>query len=450
MEQPPSPANMPTHWRSVREMHLIGMKSIRTEIDGNQFMQFNEADLIVRMEELKKHYTKFEQAHTIYRLCVKLSSDVFYTSVTKMYLRLVAKIENRIQELSKEVQSRMQPQANSTMNNTDQHVVRVETNRRPQIGKFSGKSADWPGFRDVFLAEVDRKDYEPVMKLIYLREACVDKAARILGTWQLTAANYKLAWESMLHAFDDDYQVLHGILDDMYNVKPAEHESNDDLQEILNVLNNSRRQLHAMATPQVLEEQLFIHYATRRMAPSTQDAWEQYRNRERVVGLTGIEEMKQFLHYKTRMHTQQSNLDSKVQAEKRVRPPHNGAVRSTSSNQRGKPYDRNASTREAGKSDSYGFGPPTSCIMTGCDQVHYLGQCPVFRRLSFADRLEIVKENRLCRCCLMTGHMSAVCKKRGCSNCPDARFKHHYHLCSKTVKNEPPKKEWPKPVQTTQ
>lgn len=187
------------HWHSVREMHLTALKSMRTIIDGERFGQLSEADLHIRAEELRKDFNKFEESHTMYRSFVKLSSDVFYTSVNKMYLRLLANVENRIREMEKEEQSRTQPQANSTMNNTDQPVVRVETNRRPQIGKFNGNSSDWPGFRDVFRAEVDRRDYEPVMKLIYLRDACVDKAARILGTWQLTAANYKLAWESMLH-----------------------------------------------------------------------------------------------------------------------------------------------------------------------------------------------------------------------------------------------------------
>lgn len=72
---------------------------------------------------------------------------------------------------------------------------------------------------DVFLAEVDRKDYEQVMKLIYLRDAFTGKVALILGTWQLMAANYQLAWDSMMHAFDDHYQVLHGILDEISTVK---------------------------------------------------------------------------------------------------------------------------------------------------------------------------------------------------------------------------------------
>lgn len=88
--------------------------------------------------------------------------------------------------------------------------------------------------------------------------------------------------------------------------------------------------------------------------------------------------------------------------------------------------------------------------MTGCGQVHYIGQCHTFRRLAFSNKLAVVEESRLCRCCLMAGHMSAVCKKRGCSNCSDVRLGHHFHLCSKNVKNVPADRETPKPAQIPQ
>lgn len=420
----------------IREMHLNALKALRTEISGDGFPEFTPGDLMVRAEQLRDHYAKMEAAHSRYRQINVQSSNTIYENARGQYVKMLAKVENRIKELNREEHSRTQPTANSTMMSQEQLVYRVDTNRRPQIGKFNGSPADWPGFRDVFLAEVDRKNIEPVMKLIYLRDACVDKAARILGTWQLTAVNYPLAWESMKHAFDDEYQVVHGILNEMYKVQPAERESIDDMQEILNVLNNSRRQLLSMTTPQVLEEQMFMHYATRRMAPTTRDAWEQYRNREKTTGLTSLDEMKQFLYHKTRMHIQ-SSASPVPQKSSNVK----SASKGNSISHNAKPYERNRSTRDEGRPDSFGFGPPSACIMTGCGLTHYLGQCMNFRRLTFADRLEVVKENQLCRCCLMTGHMASICKKRGCSNCPDAKYKHHYFLCSKAPKIEPPKRE---------
>lgn len=431
---------------SLREMHLNALKMIRNDINNEEtFLAFTAADLTVRAELLRSHYEKMEKAHTLYRQCAMLSSDKVYIKAQRDFMSSLAKLETRIKELNREEQSRFQPTANSTMGMPEQPVHRTEPTRKPQIGKFNGSAADWPGFRDVFLAEVDRRDYEPVMKLIYLRDACTDKAARILGTWQLVAANYQLAWDSMMHAFNDEYQVIHGIMTDMYGIRQSERESIDDMQEILNVLNNSRRQLQSMMTPQQLEEQLFIHYATARMAPATQDAWEQFRNRDKSSGLTSLDEMKQFLHHKTRMHTRA--VKAKVGPSPRSaddrgkRSNHEGASKTATGNSRAKPYDRNKPSNDGDKRDSHGFGPPSACIMNDCDQVHYLGQCQAFRNLTIAEKMTVVKEHQLCRCCLMAGHMSTTCKKRGCSNCPDAKIKHHYHLCSKNVKSESTKKE---------
>lgn len=138
------------------------------------------------------------------------------------------------------------------------------------------------------------------------------------------------------------------------------------------------------------------------------------------------------------MHTRpaMAKLALKSMNDHGKRTGRGGAPKGNTSNYRAKPYDRQRPTNDNSKRDSHGFGPPTECIMTGCSSVHYLGQCQEFRRLSFADKLAVVKEHKLCRCCLMIGHMSATCKKRGCSNCPDAKYKHHFHLCSKNIKSE--------------
>lgn len=437
----------------VRDLHLGQLKQLHKEIeDQNTFAEFNEGDLTVRAEQLRHHFQQMEAAHLMYRQCTMLSTNAVYIKAQRKYLQSLAKVEGRIKELTRVENSQFQPSLASTLAASEQTVYRLDSSRRPQIGKFNGNPADWPGFRDVFLAEVDRKGYEPVTKLIYLREACTGRAERILGTWQLTAANYALAWESMMHAFNDDYQMVHGILDEMYQAQPAEQESTDDMQEILNVLNNSVRQLKSMTTRKVLEEQLFIHYATWRMAPATRDAWEQYRNREKVGGLPSLDDMKQFLHYKTRVHIQpsRSNVAPKTSTDKGKRSTHNGTSADTSRNQRFKPYDRTKSSSGTPRPDKPGFGPPPDCLMTGCGQTHYLGLCPKFQQVKFSDRMEIVKEHNLCRCCLMVDHTARDCGRRGCAKCPDAKSKHHYFLCMKTHQDGPMKKEATKPSRAPQ
>lgn len=420
------------HLYTLREVHLDALNRFQEEIDDEeQFYQFTVGGMKARLERMKAHMERMEKAHILYRQCTLVSSDLVYIDAEKMYLRLVAKLETRIQELEFE---RHPPRANSTMNQIDHSVIRLEQMRKPQIGKFNGTPSDWPAFRDLFLAEVHNRHFDPVTKLLYLREACVDSAADTLGPWQPTAANYELAWQSMIAAYDDEYHVIHAILGKMHATKRHDEESHASLRAILDSLNGGTRQLETITSHTVLLDQIWIHFAKQRLPATTLDAWEQYRNRERSTALPTLEEFKNFLDSKAKARREFESKNELVpQAMEKLRnQPQDGKMKDTSGANRFKPYDRNRKGSGPSQANSHGFAPPAACIMTGCEAVHYLGQCPQFIKLNFEQRQKIVKDHQRCRCCLGEGHMAATCRRRGCSKCPEAKSKHHYWLCTKT------------------
>lgn len=91
-------------------------------------------------------------------------------------------------------------------------MLKILRQREPKIGKFSGEPQLWPAFRDLFLSEVHhRDDLEPVTKLSFLKEACVDKAATALGLWSHTSSSYSGAWKSLCKRYEDVYKVRQGL-----------------------------------------------------------------------------------------------------------------------------------------------------------------------------------------------------------------------------------------------
>lgn len=103
-------------------------------------------------------------------------------------METMGRIDEQIQVLRSREHGRNEPggTAESTLISNigsvgQSQIIRVETARPPQIGTFNGNSADWPAFRDLFLAEVHQKDLDAVTKLLYLQQACIDKAAATLG-----------------------------------------------------------------------------------------------------------------------------------------------------------------------------------------------------------------------------------------------------------------------------
>lgn len=236
----------------IREMHLNALNRLFEELSENErIAEMTEGQLRIRKERMQKHFENFENAHTLYRQACMLASDDIYVEVEERFMQVLTKIEERLSELCSNEQgsfSHAEVAANSTTIQQVPTVIRVENPRPPQIGTFNGSPADWPAFRDLFLAEVHNKELDPVTKLLYLQQACVEKAAATLGPWQPTSDNYVAAWEVMMKAYNDDYHVIHGIFGKMFAVKRQERESHESLRSIVDVLTSGTRQLDTIAT----------------------------------------------------------------------------------------------------------------------------------------------------------------------------------------------------------
>lgn len=474
--------------RAVRETHLDALERSFANINDVAILnEYTAVELRVLREQMQVHFTRMEEAHIQYRQCCLMASNQVYEDTEARLHHALALIDTRLMGLNSQTQTSVRPQpqasarpqmqtrgqsqpevgdhpqsqsrnhstpmapsrrltfgpyetpgtSNSMTNADGQPRIQVEMARRPQIGTFNGDTSEWPQFRDLFIAEVHNRNYEPVTKLHYLREACKGKAADTLGPWQPTAANYQLAWETMMDAYDDEYHIVHGLLAKLHSTPKQEIEDHEALRSVLDSLNSCIRQLNSQVeSAPVLLDQIWIHHGKQRLPSSTLDAWEQYRNQRLSATLPTLKEFKLFLESKSKARRESEHVNALVPHHKPTsvkREDKDRRSQANSSGSRYKPYDRTRVEGKRAAGDSFGYGPPKQCIMTGCDQTHYLGQCQQFSKLSLAERMTIVREHRLCRCCLLAGHMSSSCRRTGCSKCPEDKLKHHFRLCSKPM-----------------
>lgn len=177
----------------ARDTHRSSLERLYEALDDpNVFMPLTTAKLRIYQERINRHFENFEQADAEYRDSCILITDQALVEVERHFMAVMSRINNRLDELTNHKQISDEPinseQANIEQINTQVVTnlpgaamlafIRVETAREPQIGKFDGNPADWPAFRDIFMAEVHNKALDPVTKLLYLQGACVDKAAR--------------------------------------------------------------------------------------------------------------------------------------------------------------------------------------------------------------------------------------------------------------------------------
>lgn len=358
----------------LREQHLRTLnQDIEAINDDDLFYSFSLTDLESYQTRMKVTFREMETAHHQYqRLAMMATNDILRTAQADLLLAFT-KMQPRIQVLTSTAhtgphsiplhstfgQFSTSPTPNSTINPDSQAVIRVEQPHRPQIGKFNGTMADWPAFRDLFIAEVHNRPIDAVRKLLLLKDACIGKAAKTLGAWQPTAGNYQLAWDAMMSAYNDEYHIIHGILAKLHSTGKQDEENHDALRAILDSLNSCTRQLQAMTTPDVLTEQIWIHHGKQRLPRKTLDAWEQHRNQHASATLPTLDHFKQFLDSRAKARREFENQSSLVR--------HDGGheieqeSRSGSLQSRFKTFDKNLTDQSASGAtgDRFGFSSPT-------------------------------------------------------------------------------------------
>lgn len=202
---------------NLREESLELLNRYFDDIVNEEILQtLSKSDLRVRQTRIQKHFGDFEAADRLYRQTNILVSNQLYMQVEAKLLHMLSIIEEKLSIGNDTIGNRF---ASSFIGETPGQVIRLETTREPQLGEFYGEQADWPAFRDLFLAEVDKRDFDPVKKLLYLQRACKGRAALALGPWTPIGENYKTAWETLVRTYDDKYHVVHSIIGRMMTVK---------------------------------------------------------------------------------------------------------------------------------------------------------------------------------------------------------------------------------------
>lgn len=443
----------------ARETHVEALTRFFKELeDREHFRELDADDLIIREKRLQFHFGNMERAHRRYcRVCVLASNDIYNTMETEV-MTTVARIRRRIRELEGNqgnggAVGRPEGNVGRTPSTPFQQLlpmIRVETTRPPQIGKFNGSPADWPAFRDLFIAEVDNKDLEPVTKLRYLQEACVGRAAERLGPWQPTNENYRHAWGEMMDAYNDDYHVVHDILGKLFGVRRQEEEDHTSLCTLVDALTVSQRQIQTIC-PQAttVADQFWIHVVKQRLPKSTLDAWERYRNSKGTTSLPTSADLRQFLVTRAKGRREREYEGQAAigatrfkagASSSRYRPYELGHARAKLYGDQVRPSHerpRVSNTKDEWYQSKEGRTrrafPPNKCVVPLCQLSHVVWKCNMFPQLPLTERRDLVRTHRLCSICLNAGHLSFTCPRRemACGRCPESKFRHHVKLCPK-------------------
>lgn len=309
------------------------------------------------------------------------------------------------------------------MQRDDQPLHRVDVVLPPPEGltQFDGNHANWPAFRDLFIALVDSRAYSNLSKLLYLKKACVGPAALAISGYEPLQDCYNNAWEALRTIYDDDYAVGQALVGRLLDMKPAQDAGVNELRRVIDTTTSTLRQLEALRYKVRYWDPIIISLMARRLSPMIVGSWEQQRKRDKIPKL------KDFLEFLDAKARAQSYLVGPIASTSNENIGDHRRSQPSGGYQRVKQFNREQNARPSFQS----MKSESQCA--NCGQAnHWLAACPNLLDKPMKDRRRILLNLGVCLNCLRFGHYRFNCERPGCKTRLCSGDKHHIILCGKS------------------
>jgi len=289
--------------------------------------------------------------------------------------------------------------------------------RLPEIPlhRFEGEVADWPVFRDRFVALVDsRSNISNIEKFYYLLSCLQCEASDVVKGITVSNDTYSIAWAALVQRYDQPRRLASSLIESILSAPLIPQESVASLSKFLNVFDENIAILDSLEIPDLGDFLLFsvafrsLPVLSRRLFettntneyPKVQELFKFVKSRIQVLELAGGT----------------SSTDSKATPSKpqRKRP------------------QRPTTATSLTVVKSTGAPPAKSNKCPDCNGLHHLSNCPVFKGLSVDGRYEVVSKYRLCMSCFSNQHWSNKCQEV----CPKCKRRHHQLLHRDVQQNQ--------------
>ncbi|XP_076383131.1 uncharacterized protein LOC143260694 [Megalopta genalis] len=275
-------------------------------------------------------------------------------------------------------------------------AVRLPTIKLPI---FEGDYNQWIRFRDTFISLVhDGERLSDIDKFNYLTSSVTGAAARVIESYSVSTAKYKLAWERLQEKYNDPKLLTTHHLNSILDAEALKKPSGKGLSEFVDTAINNVRALESILKPAELWDALISACLARKLDAGSLDEWD--KRTTNSSSLPTFRKLSKFLEQRSQYLDRRESSRSSVSKD--------GADR---------PRNRAHSERAIRT-----FVPAThvaskigKCVV--CNEQHVIAQCPKFLAMPFSKRFDTVKQSRLCFNCLLPGQSVKSCTRSKCRKC---------------------------------
>ncbi|XP_075167525.1 uncharacterized protein LOC142239617 [Haematobia irritans] len=274
------------------------------------------------------------------------------------------------------------------------------------IPTFSGDYLGWISYRDMFISLVhNNSSLSKVQKYYFLKNSCRDTPLSIVNEYPASEASYELAWAALGRRYHNKRKIADTVFRKLFDIP----KSNGSCESIKMILDNTRNCLALLNTLEISCDNwdpILIHITVGKLDIQTCKEWEQ--SLKASTDIPKLDEL--FIFLETAFRTLESISDH-------TGPSTRTQAKISKSNNRSFQTNNSYQVRRV-NTVSVGDG---NCPC--CGKRHLLYKCFKFAALSSAAKFDLLKDKKICRNCLNTGHFARECRIQ--SRCKTCNMNHH-------------------------
>ena len=355
-----------------------------------------------KLQQLKGTFVEFQRTHDTYHELIIQGgatdaevegSDTWYEAVQERYIQGVTAAHEWLkgQEYGGDARGYGEP--------ISTELIDLLSMPKVEIDVFSGDPLEFQSFMTVFDETVHSKGVEDQVKLTRLLQYTVGPAKSAIRGCALIGGTdgYQRAREILKARFGDDHLVSQRIISQLKTGGFVY--KGTDLQQLADDLSMAAIALDKLSMTGELDNQSSILEILQRCPQYVKTKW-----RQRALDVRG--ETGRYPRFATlvqfigRLAAEACDPVYGTEVRNRVTAPRSGSNFNTSAAM----CNSDANTVSPLAYSSSGSGP---CVL--CNKGHRLFSCETFKGMAPRDRLNVVRQYRLCFNCLVSGHRAHKC-----------------------------------------
>lgn len=344
----------------------------------------DEIEFIVEESELPEQLQEREKVCNSYVTTMAIAKSLLHS-----YKNSVNREEGGIVPESDSVNNNVNTGHNS--NNSLQELnsqINLKSVKLPMISlpKFDGGYESWLEFRDIFKSLIhENSELVEIQKFYYLKACLEGNSAKVIQSLKLSAANYDVAWQTLVDRYDNTNLLIQNHIKSLYNIEPIQRESSSKIRNLVDNVTKNLRSLTLLGEPVEHWDTLIIFLVSSSLDCNTEQEWEKIKPNKIKPTLN---ELLEFLK-------RRADILETIEFNRVVKP---------------KPCPKGNNYKSFAT-----ITTKSQCPI--CQAQHFLYMCDEFKKLSNSERMEKAKQLKVCINCLRPGHFNKACRYGSCKIC---------------------------------